>query len=168
MMDTPREEKETKLKEGDKAPSWNLRISEDRNISLAEFKGRFVVLYFYPKDNTPGCTTEAIEFSKLLPEFRKEGVEIVGVSPDSCESHRNFINKHKLGITLASDETKEVMKKYGVWQKKKNYGREYFGVVRSTFLIGPDGRIVKAWYNVKANGHAGKVLEEVRNIKSSG
>lgn len=139
------------------AESFKLKNSEGKLVSLEQFRGRWVVLYFYPKDNTPGCTAEATDFTRL--QNKAPGVVILGVSPDSLESHRKFIEKQKLTITLLSDPDKEVLKKYGAWGLKKNYGKEYEGVIRSTFLINPDGEIVKEWRNVKAKGHAARVFE---------
>ena len=139
------------------AESFKLKNSEGKFVSLEDFRGRWVVLYFYPKDNTPGCTTEAVDFTTLQKEIPE--VIILGVSPDSPESHRKFIEKQKLTVTLLSDPNREVLKKYGAWGLKKNYGKEYEGVIRSTFLINPKGEIVKEWKNVKAKGHAARVFE---------
>ena len=136
-------------------------------ICFRDFKGKWIVLYFYPKDNTPGCTTEAKEFSQLLNEFEKLGAIVIGVSPDSPKKHCNFIEKHGLEITLLSDENKEVLKAFGVWGKKKMYGKEYEGVIRSTFIINPEGEIVKEYKKVKAKGHAAKVLEDLKEIVNS-
>lgn len=139
------------------AESFKLKNSEGKVVSLEDFRGKWVVLYFYPKDNTPGCTTEAVDFTTLQKEA--PDVVILGVSPDSPESHRSFIEKQNLTVTLLSDPDKEVLKKYGAWGLKKNYGREYEGVIRSTFLINPKGEIVKEWKNVKAKGHAARVFD---------
>jgi len=136
-------------------------------ICFRDLKGKWIVLYFYPKDNTPGCTTEAKEFSQLLNEFEKLGAIVIGVSPDSPKKHCNFIEKHGLEITLLSDENKEVLKAFGVWGKKKMYGKEYEGVIRSTFIINPEGEIVKEYKKVKAKGHAAKVLEDLKEIVNS-
>ncbi|MRJ05925.1 MAG: peroxiredoxin [Epsilonproteobacteria bacterium] len=141
--------------------------SDGVEICLRDLVGKWIVLYFYPKDNTPGCTTEAVEFTQLLPEFEKLGAVVVGVSPDSPERHRKFIDKHNLEVLLLSDEEKEVMKKLGVWGKKKNYGREYEGVIRSTFLLNPKGEIVKEFRNVRAKGHAQRVLNELKKLVES-
>jgi len=135
-------------------------------ICLRDLKGKWIILYFYPKDNTPGCTTEAKEFSELLDEFEKLGAIIIGISPDSVKKHCNFIEKHNLKITLLSDEEKKVLKAYGVWGIKKMYGKEYEGVIRSTFIINPDGEIVKEYKKVKAKGHASKVLDDLKEIKN--
>ncbi len=119
------------------------------------------LLYFYPKDNTPGCTLEAQDFTRLVPDFAKLGIQIIGVSKDSEASHEKFCNKHSLGITLISDESGELHEQFGVIGEKKNYGKVYVGVIRSTFLLDQSGNIVKEWRNVKATGHAEKVLREL-------
>ncbi len=121
---------------------------------LEGYKGRWVVLYFYPRDNTPGCTLEAVEFTNLLPEFEKLGAVVVGVSPDSEESHRRFREKHGLGIALISDPEHTLAERFGVWKLKKNYGREYHGIERSTFILDPAGRVAAEWRKVKVRGHA--------------
>ena len=134
-------------------------------ICLRDLRGKWIVLYFYPKDNTPGCTTEAKEFSELLPEFEKLNAVVIGVSPDSPKRHCNFIEKHDLKILLLSDEEKKVIKKFGAWGIKKMYGKEYEGVIRSTFIINPDGEVVKEYKKVKAKGHASKVLEDLKELQ---
>jgi len=138
---------------------------DSEEICLRDFRGSWVVLYFYPKDNTPGCTTEALDFTALKAEFEKEGATIFGVSPDSVKKHCNFIAKKDLKITLLSDEDKDVAEKFGVWQLKKMYGREYMGIVRSTFLIDPDGKIAYKWEKVKVKNHAQEVLDKLRELK---
>ncbi len=137
------------LKVNQKAPQFTLKNHENETVKLKDFSDKWVVLYFYPKDNTSGCTKEAIDFSELLPQFKKLNAVVIGVSPDSPDSHVKFINKQKLSIVLLSDEEKGVMKKYGAWGMKKNYGREYEGVIRSTFLITPEGKIAEMWSKVK-------------------
>ena len=127
-------------------------------------KGRWTVLYVYPKDNTPGCTTEAKEFTELLPEFEKLGFQVIGVSKDSVESHRRFKEKHGLKVKLLSDPKTELIKALGAWGKKKRYGREYEGIIRSTFIVNPDGEIVWEKRNVRAKGHAERVLKIVREL----
>jgi peroxiredoxin Q/BCP len=127
--------------------------------------GRWTVLYFYPKDNTPGCTTEAREFSELIEEFEKLGVQVIGVSRDSPESHRRFKEKHMLKVKLLSDPNAELHKALGAWGKKKSYGREYEGVKRSTFILNPNGEIVWKKINVRAKGHAVRVLKVVKELK---
>ncbi len=147
------------LNVGDKAPDFCLPNQDNEEVCLRDLQGGWVVLYFYPKDNTPGCTTEACDFTEALPDFTGLGAVILGVSPDSVKKHQNFIAKKNLKITLLSDEDKEVLQKYGVWQLKKNYGREYMGVVRSTYLIDPNGKIAAVWPKVRVKGH----VEEVKN-----
>lgn len=151
---------------GDKAFEFCLPDAEGKEVCLRDFRGRWVVLYFYPKDNTPGCTTEALEFTQLLDEFEKLNAVVVGVSKDSVESHRRFVQKHGLRVILLSDTERKVIEAYGVWQLKKRYGRESYGVVRSTFLIDPEGRIAHVWRNVRAKGHAAKVLERLKELAS--
>lgn len=147
------------LSEGDHAPDFNLPTDSSGTVSLSSFAGKPVVLYFYPKDDTPGCTKEAVTFSGLMPRFAERGIEIIGVSPDSVASHMKFRNKHDLGVTLGSDEDKSVCQSYGVWVEKSMYGKTYMGVERATFLIAPDGTIARIWRKVKVPGHAEAVLE---------
>jgi thioredoxin-dependent peroxiredoxin len=146
------------LKAGDAAPDFSLPSDAGAEINLASFAGRKLVLYFYPKDDTSGCTKEAIDFTSLAAEFGAAATEVVGVSPDNLKSHSAFRSKHRLGITLASDESKATCEAYGVWVEKSMYGRKYMGVERATFLIGPDGRIAQVWPKVKVPGHAEEVL----------
>jgi peroxiredoxin Q/BCP len=150
---------------GKKAPEFCLPNQDDVEICLRDLKGKWVVLYFYPKDNTPGCTTEACEFTEAAPDFSSLDAVILGVSPDSTKKHRNFIEKHNLGITLLSDESKDVVQKYGVWQLKKNYGREYMGVVRSTFIIDPEGIVRAKWEKVRVKGHVEAVKEKLQALQ---
>ena len=145
------------VKVGDKAPEFCLPDQNNRIICLKDFKGKWFVLYFYPKDNTSGCTQEAVDFSEYLKDFKRMDAAIIGVSPDSTKSHISFVNKHNLRITVLSDTEHNVLQKYGVWQKKKMYGREYYGVVRTTFLIDPKGKIVHKWEKVKVKGHVSDV-----------
>lgn len=152
---------------GDNAPLFVLPDSYGSDTGLADFKGKWVVLYFYPKDNTSGCTTEALDFTALRDKFKKINCEIIGISPDSCKSHEGFMVKHSLGITLLSDTDKEVLKEYGVWQLKKMYGREYYGVERTTCLIDPEGTIAEVWYKVKVKGHADEVLKTLSALQSA-
>ncbi len=149
---------------GDNAPDFTLKDNSGNDFSLSSLKGKWVVLYFYPKDNTPGCTTEAVEFSEVKDNFQKRGVEVLGVSPDSVKSHINFIEKKELTIKLLSDPDKDVLKNYGVWQLKKNYGREYWGVVRSTFLISPDMKVAHSWSSVKVKGHVEAVEKKLEEL----
>lgn len=146
------------LTSGDTAPDFTLNNARSTPVNLTDFRGRWVVLYFYPKDNTGGCTKEAQEFSALLSEFQKRNAMVIGISPDSEASHARFIEKHGLTVELLSDPDKKVCNLYGVWRKKKMAGREYIGVVRTTFLIDPDGKIAQVWEKVRVNGHADKVL----------
>lgn len=155
----------TELKIGDPAPGFCLPAAEKGQVCLKDHRGRWVVLYFYPKDNTKGCTMEALEFTAAEDEFNAKGAVVLGVSPDSPESHTKFKEKHSLGITLLSDTEKEILTGYGVWQKKKMYGREYMGVVRSTYLIDPEGRIAYVWPKVKVAGHADAVMEKLVELQ---
>ena len=149
---------------GDQAPDFTLPSDNSDTITLSSLKGKPVVLYFYPKDDTSGCTKEAITFSQLKPEFDKIGVRIIGVSPDSAEKHAKFRKKHALRVDLAADEGKTALEAYGVWLEKSMYGRKYMGVERTTFLIDADGRIAKIWEKVKVDGHAQAVLEAAQAL----
>lgn len=144
---------------GDKAPDFTLPADGGGTVSLKDLRGRKVVLYFYPKDDTPGCTTEACGFRDAMPDFSKLGVEVVGLSRDSVKRHDNFKAKYELPFTLASDEDGAVCEAYGVWVEKINYGRKYMGIERSTFLIDEQGRIARAWRKVKVKGHVDEVRE---------
>ena len=146
------------LNQGDKAPKFCLKNADEIEVCLKDFGSKIIVLYFYPKDNTSGCTTEAIDFSSLLLEFEKKNAVILGVSPDSCKTHQGFIAKNDLKVMLLSDPDKSVATAYGAYGKKKMYGKEVMGIIRSTFVI-QDGIIKNAYYNVRAKGHAQKVLE---------
>lgn len=150
------------LNKGDKAPDFSLETDQGKQVSLKDFSGSRLVLYFYPKDNTSGCTTEALEFTALADQFKDMGAVIVGVSPDSVKSHVNFKEKHNLDIILISDPDKTLCQAYDVWREKSMYGRKYMGVLRSTFIISPDGFIEDAMYNVKAKGHAESILCELK------
>jgi peroxiredoxin Q/BCP len=152
---------EITLKEGAKAPSFSAITNGGGKVSLKEFKGRHVVLYFYPKDNTPGCTTEACAFRDLHREFASANAVVLGVSVDSVKSHDKFIAKFELPFTLLADEDHKIVEAYGVWGPKKFMGREYDGTHRVTFLIGPDGRIKKIWPKVKPESHPLEVLEAI-------
>ena len=151
-------------KKGEKAPQFCLPNQDNEEICLRDLSGNWVVLYFYPKDNTPGCTTEALDFTSLAKEFKSAGATVFGVSPDSVKRHSSFISKKDIKITLLSDEEKSVCRAYGVWQMKKNYGREYMGVVRSTFIIDPSGKIAASWEKVKVKDHALTVLDELKRL----
>ena len=155
---------QVKLEAGQKAPAFTLVDQDDKKVSLKDFSSKWVVLYFYPKDDTPGCTTEACDFTAGLKGFDKLNATILGVSPDSTASHRKFIDKHNLKLTLLSDPDKKVLAKYGAWGTKKMYGKETQGVIRSTFIIDPKGKIAHAWYNVKAKGHVDKVAEKLAEL----
>ncbi len=146
------------LQVGSVAPAFSLPMAGGREISLASFAGRKVVLYFYPKDDTSGCTKEAQEFSALTAAFAAVDTEIIGLSPDSPASHGKFAGKYDLDLSLASDESKETLTAYGVWVEKSMYGRKYMGVERTTVLIGRDGKVVRVWPKVKVPGHAAEVL----------
>jgi thioredoxin-dependent peroxiredoxin len=143
---------------GDKAPNFELPDDRGGIRTLKSFYGKKFVLYFYPKDDTSGCTKEAIDFNALKSQFEKAGAAILGVSPDSTASHAKFKSKHRLALDLVSDEAKTMLEAYGVWTQKSMYGRFYMGVERSTFLIGPDGKIAEVWSKVKVPGHAAAVL----------
>jgi peroxiredoxin Q/BCP len=149
------------LQEGDAAPDFALPDSDGKIRKLSALKGRFKVVYFYPKDDTSGCTKEAQNFTELKAEFEKLNAEVIGISPDSAKSHAKFRDKYGLQVTLLSDEQKGAIEAYGVWVEKKMYGKAYMGVERSTFLIGPDGKIVQAWKGVKVPGHAAAVLDAI-------
>ena len=152
------------LNEGDKAPDFKVATDGGGTVSLKDYKGRKIVLYFYPKDSTPGCTTEACGFREALPDFSKIGAEIIGVSRDSVKRHDSFKAKYELPFTLAADEDGTLCEAYGVWVEKMNYGRKYMGIERSTFLIDEQGRIAKIWRKVRVNKHVEKVLEEARAL----
>ena len=140
------------------APDFELQDETGKLHKLHDYRGKAVVLYFYPKDDTPGCTTEACSFRDSYADYANEGVTIIGISPDSPKSHAKFKEKHHLPFTLLSDEDHKVCEEYGVWVKKKMYGREYYGIARTTFLINPDGMILKVFENVKPDGHSKEVL----------
>jgi len=148
------------------APQFCLPNQDEVEICLRDLEGKWVVLYFYPKDNTPGCTAEACEFTQAMPDFEELNGVILGISPDSPKKHRNFIEKKNLSIILLSDEDKNVLESYGVWQLKKMYGREYMGVVRSTFIINPKGEISAIWNKVKVKGHVEAVKEKLKELQA--
>jgi len=153
------------LSQEDTAPEFCLKNEDGKEVCLEDFRGKWVVLYFYPKDNTPGCTREAQDFSEKLEEFEKLGAVVLGVSPDSVRSHKRFKEKKGLKVTLLSDEEKKVVETYGVWQKKKVCGRECYGVVRTTYLIDPEGKVAEVWEKVKVKGHVDAVLEKLKELK---
>lgn len=146
---------------GDKAPDFTLPGDGDSDISLADYAGQNVVLYFYPKDMTPGCTTESIDFTTLMPQFTKANTVIIGISKDTVARHDKFRDKHNLTVRLASDEDGKVLDAYGVWSEKKLYGRTFLGIVRSTFLIDGEGAVRSVWRKVRVKGHADVVLGAV-------
>lgn len=155
------------LEEGKKAPDFKLPGDSGETIHLAALKGGLVVLFFYPKDDTSGCTKEAIAFSELLPDFEAAGARVIGLSPDSVKSHEKFKNKHDLKVALAADEEKKVLEKYGVWVEKSMYGRKYMGVERTTILIDEKGKVARIWRKVKVPGHAEAVLKAIGELKAA-
>jgi peroxiredoxin Q/BCP len=152
------------LSVGEKAPNFKLPRDGGGHVSLSDFKGRKLVIYFYPRADTPGCTRESIDFSKLRAEFTKAGAEILGVSADPVKAQDAFKKKHDLTVALLSDETHKMLEAYGVWGKKSMYGRMFMGIVRATFLIGSDGKIAHIWPKVRVPGHAEEVLEAVKAL----
>ncbi len=153
------------LQEGAKAPAFTLPRDGGGKVALADFRGRKLVLYFYPKADTPGCTREAMDFSGLTMAFKKAGTDILGVSADPVKKLDAFRDKHDLAVPLASDETKAMLQAYGVWVEKSMYGRKYMGVARTTVLIGPDGTVARIWPKVSVPGHAEEVLEAAKALK---
>ena len=147
------------VEEGAPAPDFELASDEGETVTLSALRGKPVVLYFYPKDDTPGCTTEACEFRDAYERFREQGVEILGVSPDTEASHQKFKSKYELPFTLLADPDHHAAEAYGVWKEKKNYGKTYMGVERSTFVIDADGKVARAMRGIRPAGHAAQVLE---------
>jgi len=152
------------IKENSKAPNFNLPSSANNNFEINKSLKQYLVIYFYPRDNTPGCTNEAKDFSKLYKEFKKLNCEIVGISKDNIESHKKFISKFKIPFQLLSDEKMIALKKYGAWGEKSMYGKKFMGIKRTTVLINPKGKIIKIWNNVKVKDHAAEVLNAVKEI----
>jgi len=152
---------------GKKSPAFKLPSDDDQNVSLSGLKGQPFVLFFYPKDDTSGCTKEAIAFTENAAAFEKAGVRVYGVSPDSVASHQKFKTKHDLGIPLLADEEHRLAEAFGVWVEKNMYGRKYMGVERSTFLIDGTGKVVQAWRKVKVPGHAEEVLEAAQALQAA-
>jgi len=150
------------VSEGEEAPDFTLQADDEREVSLSDYQGKRLVLYFYPKDGTPGCTREAVEFRDLMKEFEKEDIVILGVSKDSVKSHQKFKQKHDLPFTLLSDPEGKVLDLYGVWKKKSLYGRTFMGTERTTFLIDEKGIVTKIYRKVKAKGHAQTCLLDLR------
>lgn len=155
------------LREGDLAPMFDLPADGSEQVVLKALRGRWVVLYFYPKDDTEGCTLEAREFTALAPAFKRIGATVIGISPDSPKSHDKFKCKHELDVRLVSDADKTAAEAYGVWVEKTMYGRTFMGVERATFLISPDGKIARIWRKVSAKGHAEAVLAELKTVHKS-
>lgn len=153
------------METGMKAIDFTLPDSNGKDVTLSDYKGEWVVLYFYPKDNTKGCTDEALDFTAHLKDFNERKAVVIGVSPDSVKSHLKFIDTRSLTVTLLSDEEKKVLESYGVWQKKKMYGKEYMGVVRATFLIDTEGVIQRIWPKVRVKGHAEEVLAALDELR---
>jgi thioredoxin-dependent peroxiredoxin len=149
---------------GDKAPNFKLPGDDGSTVSLADFKGRKLVLYFYPRADTPGCTKEAIDFSKQKSAFTKAGADVIGVSADPVKAQEAFKKKHKLSVGLLSDETHAMLEAYGAWGKKSMYGKTFLGITRMTYLIAPDGRVARVWPRVKVDGHAADVLAAVKAL----
>lgn len=149
---------------GQKVPDIAVLNQDGEKVSLTDFKGKNMVLYFYPKDMTPGCTTESCDFRDYHPEFEKLNTVVIGVSPDDITSHQKFIAKHNLPFTLLADTEQALAKHFDVWKLKKNFGKEYMGIERSTFVINTEGEIVKEWRNVKVKGHVEEVLQFVREM----
>ena len=152
------------IKEKNLAPAFKLPSTNKKEFSLKDSLGNFVVLYFYPKDDTPGCTIETVDFNKLLPKFKKLNCDILGISKDNLKSHDKFRDKYQIKFDLLADEEIKVLKKYKVWAKKKFMGREFMGIVRTTFLIDKKGKIIKIWNNVKVKDHAKEVLQTLQKI----
>ncbi len=153
---------------GKKAPAFTLPAEDGREVALGDLAGRWVVLYFYPKDDTPGCTTEACEFTEGIEGFRGLDAVVLGCSPDTPESHRKFIAKHRLALRLLSDPGHEVMRDYGAYGEKTLYGRKTVGVIRSTVIIDPQGKVAHHWKSVKSAGHAAKVRERIAELQAGG
>ncbi len=152
---------------GQPAPDFCLPDQDEQEVCLHDLRGSWVVIYFYPKDNTSGCTREAVEFTRHLDAFERLGAVVLGISPDSVQSHRRFREKHGLRVRLLSDLDRRVLNAYGVWQLKRMYGREYWGVVRTTVLVDPDGRVAWVWSKVKVKGHAETVLQKLQELQSA-
>jgi len=155
------------ISEGDSVPKFEAIDANGNKVKSTDFKGKKHVIYFYPKDFTPGCTTEADEFSKDYKKFQKEGIEVIGVSPDDVESHKKFCDKMGIKFPLLADADKEISQKFGVWGKKKFMGHEYMGVFRSTFLVNQKGKIFKIYPKVKPSGHSKEVLEDFLNVNKN-
>ena len=152
------------LAEGAKAPGFHLPRDGGNSVSLSDFKGQKLVVFFYPRADTPGCTKEAIDFTRLRSEFATAGTAVLGVSADPVKAQEAFRNKHQLAVPLVSDEQHEMLEAYGAWGEKSLYGRKFMGIIRTTVLIGADGRVARIWRNVRVDGHADEVLEAARTL----
>jgi len=155
-----------KVNVGDTAPTFCLPDKDGNEVCLENYKNKWVILYFYPKDMTSGCTLEAMDFTASLPEFKKMNTVVIGVSPDSQKSHQKFVDKHELKVLLLSDEEKKVLEEYGAWGEKSMYGKTYFGVIRSTVIIDPKGKIAETFPKVSAKGHVDSVKEKLKELQS--
>lgn len=155
------------FKIGNKAPAFSLDNQDGVRMKLSDFAGSWLVLYFYPKDNTSGCTLEAVDFTAALKDFKKLNAAVVGVSPDSVKSHQNFCTKHNLGVTLLSDPDHTMLEKYGVWKEKSMYGRKYMGVERTTVLIDPESIVRRVWEKVKVEGHVDDVKKSLVELQKA-
>ncbi len=155
------------MENGQKLKPFCLPDAENREICLKDFSGKWIVLYFYPKDNTSGCTQEALDFSLMEKKFAEKECVIIGISPDPPASHQKFIKKHSLTVYLLSDPEKKILEEYGLWQKKKMYGKEYYGVIRTTFLVDPSGNVVHVWDKVKVPGHSQEVFRKLISLQES-
>jgi len=158
----------SQLQESDTAPDFILPCDDGQNVTLSHLQGQIIILYFYPKDDTSGCTVEALDFTALLPQFETIGAKVFGVSPDGINAHCKFKNKHGLSVALLADEEKTTLEAYGVWVEKSMYGRKYMGVERSTFLIDAQGHIAQIWRKVSVPGHAQAVLEAAKSLATKG
>ncbi|MGH1377756.1 MAG: thioredoxin-dependent thiol peroxidase [Alphaproteobacteria bacterium] len=154
----------TDLQIGDKAPEFTLPTNNNGEFTLSSLKGQYAVLYFYPKDNTPGCTTESCAFRDAFPNFEKLNTAIIGISKCSVKKHDNFVKKYDLNFPLASDENNDVCKRYGTWKEKSMYGKNFLGIERATFIIDPEGNIAAIWRKVKVKGHVDEVQETLNNL----
>lgn len=153
------------IEQGVESPDFSLPDQENRKVSLSDFKGQWVIVYFYPKAMTPGCTTETCNFQEALPDFNKIDAVVVGISKDSVDKQKKFAEKYNIDFPLLSDAESDVCEQFGVWQKKSMYGKEYMGIVRSTFIIDPDGKIAKVYPKVKVKEHHQEVLEDLKALK---
>lgn len=154
-----------RLKVGNPAPDFTLPNQDYKEVHLQDLRGKWVILFFYPKDNTPGCILEAIDFSRAKPDLDTRNTVLLGVSADTPETHEKFVRFKELTMTLLSDVNHDVLIQYGVWQLKKNFGKEYMGIVRCTFIIDPDGLIAATWYKVNAAGHAESVIKKLKELQ---